>query len=128
MTAREGAAVGESIPTPQGTPGTQLASNTSASEAPSAAAATIQNNHGTTSTPAPTVQTKKPGITNILQAKRAYRDARISKDRYREMVRRLEDELDLQIRRAKIDYRDGRISKETYHRRVEILKRTYEGE
>jgi len=70
----------------------------------------------------------RPAISNIAQAKRAYRDARISKDRYREIVRKLEDELDLYIRRAKIDYKEGRISKDTYRARVESLKRRYVGE
>lgn len=121
VTARESAAVGEIIPAPQTAP--------AAASAPQGAPGTqIASNNSTTSTPAPTPPPKKPGITTILQAKRAYRDARISKDRYREIVRRLEDELDLQIRRAKIDYRDGKISKETYRRRIENLKRTYEGE
>jgi class 3 adenylate cyclase len=70
----------------------------------------------------------RPSITSISQAKRAYRDARISKDRYREIVRKLEDEYDLYVRRAKIDYREGRISKQTYRDRVENLERKYVGE
>ena len=70
----------------------------------------------------------KPAISSIMEAKRAYRDARISKERYREIVRKIEDDLDLYIRRAKIDYNEGRISKETYRSRVESLKRRYIGE
>lgn len=80
--------------------------------------------------PAAAIQSSppRPAISSIAQAKRAYRDARISKERYREIVRRLEDELDLYIRRAKNDYNDGRISRETYRTRVESLKRRYIGD
>lgn len=85
-------------------------------QTPPPAAAVIQNSP------------PRPAISSISQAKRAYRDARISKERYREIVRKLEDELDLYIRRAKIDYNEGRISKETYRNRVESLKRRYIGD
>lgn len=139
VTAKEASAVGAHdaplpaaapppVASPQGAPPPQLASSDRPPEVNSAAVAVAQQTPPPASTPVAAVAPKKPGITNILQAKRAYRDARISKERYREIVRRLEDDLDLQIRRAKLDYKDGRISKETYRRRVESLKRTYEGE
>jgi adenylate cyclase len=70
----------------------------------------------------------RPSITGIAQAKRADRDARISKERYREIARKLQDEYDLYVRRAKIDYRKGRISKQTYCDLVENLGRKYLGE
>jgi adenylate cyclase len=102
---------------PQTTPASlSLPSAPAATPAQAPAAAVIQSSP------------PRPAISSIAQAKRAYRDARISKERYREIVRKLEDDLDLYIRRAKIDYNEGRISKETYRNRVESLKRRYVGE
>lgn len=71
---------------------------------------------------------KGSGINNITQAKMAYRAGRLSKERYRDIVNRLEEELDMAIRRAKTDYNEGRISKESYKVRVRGLKLRYEGE
>lgn len=83
----------------------------------------------TTNTNAKAEITKpKPAFINVAQAKIAYRAARITKERYRDIVRALESEYDMYVRRAKIEYREGRMSKEAYRSRVEYLKRRYYGE
>lgn len=64
----------------------------------------------------------------IIEAKQAYRAGRISKERYREVVTRLEDEYDMQVRKTKLDYKAARISKEGYRVRIMALKRRYIGE
>jgi hypothetical protein len=63
-----------------------------------------------------------------MVAKRAYRESRISKERYREIVQRLEGEMDSAIKSAKMDYKAGRLSKEAYRNRVEAIKRRYVGQ
>lgn len=70
----------------------------------------------------------KPAFMNVAQAKAAYRAARITKERYRDIVRTLESEYDMYVRRAKIEYSEGRISKDAYRSRVVFLKRRYYGE
>jgi hypothetical protein len=70
----------------------------------------------------------RASISSIMVAKRAYRESRISKERYREIVQRLEGEMDSAIKSAKMDYKAGRLSKEAYRNRVEAIKRRYVGQ
>jgi hypothetical protein len=74
------------------------------------------------------VSKPKPAFINVAQAKAAYRAARITKERYRDIVRNLESEYDMYVRRAKIEYNEGRMSREVYRSRVMYLKRHYYGE
>ncbi len=64
----------------------------------------------------------------IIEAKQAYRAGRITKERYREVVTRLEDEFDMRVRQAKLDYKAARITKEGYKMPITQLKRRYIGE
>ncbi len=64
----------------------------------------------------------------IIEAKQAYRAGRITKERYREVVTRLEDEYDMRVRQAKLDYKAARITKEGYRTRIKELKLRYIGE
>jgi adenylate cyclase len=64
----------------------------------------------------------------IIEAKQAYRAGRITKERYREVVTRIEDEYDMRVRQAKLDYKAARLSKESYRKRISELKLRYIGE
>jgi hypothetical protein len=77
--------------------------------------------------PTARIVSPRPSITSIADAKHAYREARINKERYREVVRGIEKALDAAVRRAKTEYREGAITKESYRNRVEGLKRRYHG-
>lgn len=63
----------------------------------------------------------------ILEAKQAYRAGQITKERYREVVNRLEEEYDMHVRQAKLDYKAARITKEGYRTRITALKLRYIG-
>jgi len=71
---------------------------------------------------------KKPSIQTILQAKQAYRAGRIDKATYRNIVERLEEDLDMKVRQTKALYRDGQITKDQYRSRISALKLRYIGQ
>lgn len=76
--------------------------------------------------PAQPKPTPRPSFRSIRAAKEAYRQGRITKDRYREIANRLEAELDMKIAQLKSSYRSGTINKAEYKERVRALKLAYE--
>jgi adenylate cyclase len=72
-------------------------------------------------------QPKKSQITNILQAKQAYRAGKIDKAAYRSIVDRLENQLDEQVRAAKLAYKAGKFSKDVLRQKIIALKIRYIG-
>jgi class 3 adenylate cyclase len=70
--------------------------------------------------------TPRPSFRSIRAAKEAYRQGRITKDRYREIAYRLEAELDSKIAQLKSSYRSGSLNKAQYKERVRALKLAYE--
>jgi class 3 adenylate cyclase len=64
--------------------------------------------------------------TRISDAKRAYKDDKLSKSEYRHIVNRLEDTMEREIDLAKRDYKAERISRDQLKQRIIEIKRRYE--
>lgn len=70
---------------------------------------------------------KKPAITNVTQAKLAYRRGDLTKQAYRDIVERIESTYESKVRKLKEQYRQGKFDKAEYKRRVRELKLRYYG-
>lgn len=66
-----------------------------------------------------------PAYTRISDAKKAYKDEKITKDEYKRIVNRLEDQMDRDIDQAKRDYKAGKIDKKAYKERVSNIEKQY---
>jgi class 3 adenylate cyclase len=61
----------------------------------------------------------------ISIAKKAYKDKKISKDEYKNIVERLETSMKTEIGEAKADYKSDRITKKEYKDRVDAIEKKY---
>jgi adenylate cyclase len=61
----------------------------------------------------------------ISDAKKAYKDKKISKDEYRKIAKLLEKQMDSEIDQAKRDYKADKISKKEYKERVSQIEKQY---
>ena len=69
---------------------------------------------------------RQPGIyTKISDAKKAYKEKKITKDEYKKIVNGLEDSMEQEIKQAKSDYKSDKISKKEYKDRVEVIEKKY---
>lgn len=63
--------------------------------------------------------------TKISDAKKAYKDKRITKDEYKKIANDLENSMEQEIKQAKIDYKADKISKKEYKDRIEAIEKKY---
>ena len=70
--------------------------------------------------------TNRPSIyTKISDAKKAYKDKRITKDEYKKIANDLENSMQQEIKQAKNDYKADKISKKEYRDRIEAIEKKY---
>lgn len=61
----------------------------------------------------------------ISDAKKAYKDRKISKDEYKKIANDLENSMEQEIKQAKNDYKTEKISKKEYKDRIEAIEKKY---
>jgi adenylate cyclase len=61
----------------------------------------------------------------ISDAKRAYKDKKISKDQYKKIVNSLESAMEQEIQQVKVDYKANKISKQEYRDRIDRIETQY---
>jgi hypothetical protein len=64
-------------------------------------------------------------ITSLGEAKKAYKEERISKDDYKHAVARIEKQMEQEVDQAKRDYKGDKISKKEYKDRIEAIEKKY---
>ena len=74
----------------------------------------------------PTAQPEKKGFATRRAAKAAYKTGRLSKERYKQIMRQMDAQEDAAIRRAKYLYDSGKISKEQYKQRRRAIDTRYD--
>lgn len=75
-------------------------------------------------------ETKRPLMVEspyakISDAKKAYKEKKLTKDEYKKIVERLESSMKTEISQAKTDYKADRISKKEYKERVSAIEKKY---
>ena len=65
-------------------------------------------------------------IARLSEAKKAYKEDRISKDDYRHAVDRIEKQMDKELDQAKRDYKSDKITRKEYKERVEAIRKKYQ--
>ncbi len=78
-------------------------------------------------TPKPAPKPAKPRISNVREAKLAYKADKIDKKTYKELVRDMREVYDKEIATLKEAYRNNEISKAEYKRKVAAAKKRYKG-
>ena len=69
---------------------------------------------------------RQPGVyAKISDAKKAYKEKKITKDEYKKIVNGLEDSMKKEVNQAKTDYKADKISKKEYKDRVETIEQKY---
>lgn len=85
---------------------------------------TYQKEFVTTKSETPVVH--RPSIyTKISDAKKAYKDKRITKDEYKKIANDLENSMVQEVKQAKNDYKSDKITKKEYRDRIEAIEKKY---
>ena len=99
--------------------------STSAATAKAAPASQYQPEFSLSKEPAARDAGGDPSSTRISDAKRAYKDKKLSKDQYKQIVDRLEKSMKQEVQQAKNDYKADRIGKKEYKDRIEQIEKQY---
>jgi len=75
--------------------------------------------------PPPTVGVLADRVTRLSEAKRAYKDDRMTKDEYKRAVARIKGLIQKEVDDAKRDYKSDRISRKEYKDRIEAIEARY---
>lgn len=83
-----------------------------------------QKEFATTKSETPAVN-RPSTYTKIGDAKKAYKDKKITKDEYKKIVNSLENSMEQEVKQAKSDFKSDKISKKEYKDRIEAIEKKY---
>ncbi len=75
----------------------------------------------------PEVTIVKPKLSNVREAKIAYKTGRISKSEYKTTIYQLKSNYKMKVREIKLDFNAGKIDELEYRKRITIAKMDYAG-